>query len=520
MIPTFTSSQIREADNYAIKELGLPGIVLMENAAISIFDSFKQTFQDLSTEDLMGIICGKGNNGGDGFALARHFINSGNKVIVISLGDEKSLQGDALINFNTLRNILKEKSGSKLIFYSSAADINKLKDCDYIFDAILGTGSKGVLKEPVKALVKKINSFPCYKIAIDIPTGLNVDSGGGETVFDADLTVTLAEFKRGLFFSRGFVHCGEVKKGSIGIGEEYFDKLEVNEYLVEPEDVFVGLPVKKLDSHKYSAGKVLTIAGSYHYPGAAFLSANSVLKSGGGASILAFPESMKDLAHKKLHESTVTSYFDDFKGYLSTENIVEIQQKIDWADCITIGPGLGRNEETLEAVKKIISKNKNKNFVIDADAICAFAKDYKKYDLRNKVFTPHIKEFSELINISVEEINQDILKYGRKFAKETGSFLILKGAPTLTFNPVGEVFINTTGNQGMAKFGVGDVLTGVLSSFIAQSKEIEKTTITAVYLHCLSADLLLESKTEYGFTATDIMENIPNAIKFIINTFI
>ncbi|MGD8781846.1 MAG: NAD(P)H-hydrate dehydratase [Ignavibacteria bacterium] len=520
MIPTFTSSQIREADRYAIDQLGLPGVVLMENAAVGIFELFKQTFKESTVADSIGIICGKGNNGGDGFTLARHFINSGYKVVVISLGDEDSLKGDALINFKILKNILKENNESKIIFYSSLTDINKLKDCDYIFDSILGTGSKGGLKEPVKSIVEKVNSFSSYKIAVDIPTGLNVDTGWGETIFDADLTVTLAEFKRGLFFGKGYSHSGEVKKGSIGIGKEYFNKLEVNEYLIEPEDAFVGLPVKDLDSHKYTAGKVLTIAGSHEYPGAACLSANSVLKSGAGASILVFPESIKEIAFAKLGESTITSYFDEFKGFLSTENIEELQPKIDWADCLTIGPGLGRNKETIDAVREIVTKNKNKKFVIDADAVYALAGVYKKIDLRNKVITPHIKEFSELINIPINELNEDLLKYGKRFVEETGSYLILKGAPTLIFNPQEEIFINTTGNPGMAKFGVGDVLSGVLSSFIAQSGEIERTIISAVYLHSLSADLLIESKTEYGITATDIMENLPNAIRFIINTFI
>lgn len=520
MIPTFTSSQIREADKYAINELGLPGIVLMENAANSIFELFKKTYPDSTSADSIGIVCGKGNNGGDGFAVARHFINSGYKVIIISLGEKKSLKGDALTNLKVLENLLKDKSDSKLVFYSSTSDINKLKDCDYIFDAILGTGSEGELKESVRSIIEKLNSFFGNRIAIDVPTGLNADNGNGEIVFDADLTVTLAELKKGLFIRKGFISTGEVKKGYIGIGDEYFNKIEVNDYLVEPEDAFVGLPVKNKDSHKYSAGKVLTIAGSHKYTGAAFLSANSIMKSGAGASILAFPESLRELAQIKLQESTVFSYFDDFKGHLSVDNYDQLQLEIEWANCVTIGPGLGRNEQTIEAVRKIVSKNKNKNFVIDADAIFAFSGRYKDYDLRNKVFTPHIKEFSELINIPIKEINSDILQYGKAFTQETGSFLILKGAPTITFNPNGEAFINTAGNPGMAKFGTGDVLSGVLGSFIAQSNEIEKTIISAVYIHGLSADLLIESKTEYGFTATDILENMPNAIKFIINTFV
>jgi NAD(P)H-hydrate epimerase len=168
-----------------------------------------------------------------------------------------------------------------------------------------------------------------------------------------------------------------------------------------------------------------------------------------------------------------------------------------------------------------LKKYKNKKFVIDADAVYALGNDvYKKVDLKNKVLTPHHKEFADLIGISVDELENDLLDYGKKFAQETKSFLVLKGAPTLIFNPNGECFINTTGNPGMAKFGVGDVLTGILAAFTAQTDDIESAIISAVYLHSLSGDLLLQDMTEYGISATDLMENFPYAIKFLKNSIL
>ena len=194
---------------------------------------------------------------------------------------------------------------------------------------------------------------------------------------------------------------------------------------------------------------------------------------------------------------------------------------MNWADAIAIGPGLDRNENTVKAVKKILTLRKSKPVIIDADAIYAIGKgEYKKYNLKNCVLTPHIAEFSQLLNIPVEKIKEDVLSYGKGFSVQTDSYLVLKGAPTIIFTPKGEALINSAGNPGMAKFGTGDVLTGMISSFISQVKDIEQGVLLGVYLHSLAADLLLEKKTEFGINASDIIHNIPEAIDFIRKSFI
>jgi hydroxyethylthiazole kinase-like uncharacterized protein yjeF len=356
MIPLFTSKQVRAADNYAIKKLGIPSIVLMENASLSIFHSILEYIPDLNFNDSVGIIAGKGNNGGDGFALARQLFNAGISVKVISMGKESELKGDALTNYRILKKLIAGSKNSSLKTFASLRDLNQFSSCLIIVDAILGTGAKGELKKPYDGVVEKLNKFDAIRVAVDIPTGLNIDTAFATLCFDADLTVSLAELKRGLFYSSGYAYSGEVVKGSIGLSNEYFDSLNVSEYLIEPEDCEINLPVKEIDAHKYSGGKVLTIAGSGDLPGAAFFTANSVLTSGGGASVLAFPNSLKQLAQQMLDGATVVSYEDDGDALLKKENIAELSEKLKWADVIAIGPGLGRGKRDTKCCRSITKR--------------------------------------------------------------------------------------------------------------------------------------------------------------------
>ncbi len=521
MIPLYSAQQVRNADSYAINTLGIPSIVLMENASRSIYEQTITQYAELIENKNVGIVCGKGNNGGDGFAVARHFLNDNFNVRIVSLGGEEELKGDALINFRIAKNLTAEYPESKLLIYESNRDLSILEDCSIIIDAMLGTGSRGELGEPYKSIVEKLNLLNAYRIAVDLPTGLDLENSSGEIIFNADSTITLSEYKTGLFYGKGYLHSGNIIKGSIGIGDEYYQKQIIADYLIEPEDAFFGLPTKELDLHKYSAGKVLVIAGSGNMPGASIFTTNTVLKSGAGSCYLAFPNSVKSVVQTKLDSAIVYSYNDGNREFLSYENIKELEPKIEWADVIAIGPGLGRAESTLEAVREIIHTYKNKKFVIDADAIFALGSgEYKKINLKGKILTPHHKEFADMIGSELSEVENNLMSLGKSFASGNSCHLVLKGAPTIIFNPEGEAFINSNGNPGMAKFGTGDVLTGIIASFISQSSEIEDVLISAVYIHSLAADLLVEDRTEFGFTATEIIEKIPYAIKFIVNSFI
>ena len=520
MIPLFSTSQVREVDDYAINQLGVPGLVLMENAAIQIFSNVLAKTVHLKRRKKIGIICGKGNNGGDGFAAARQFSNHGFSVSVIHLGSEEEMSTDCLANFRILSAMAQNNEEILIKKFESEKDLRYIAGSDIVLDALLGSGAHGALKEPYNSIVSDLNKMKAFKVAVDIPTGLDADSGYAETVFNVDLTVTLGEFKKGLFFSEGYANCGQIEKGNIGINDSFFDKFEPEEYLIEPEDVFDILPKKKKNEHKYSAGKVLTIAGSGNLPGAALMTAKSAFKVGAGASILCFPKSVRKLIFKSISEVVVKAYEDDGKELLSEKNVGELDKRLDWADVIAIGPGLGREDETQHAVNAIIKRKSSKKFVIDADAVFALnAGRYRNLNLKNSILTPHHAEFANLIGIEISELKKNFLHYGKEFVKETGTHLVLKGAPTIIFTPSGEALINTTGNPGLAKFGTGDVLTGSIAGFLSQLKDLEKAAIAGVYIHSLAADLLVEGFTEFGYTATDIIIKLPAAIKFLRKSF-
>lgn len=511
MIPLYSTDQIRRVDESAINKLGIPGLVLMENASREIFQSVSNNFEFES----IGFVCGKGNNGGDGFAAARHFVNAGYEVTVLYLGNPVEMSPDCRTNFSILEKISVTQKNLSLLKLKSPGDVSRLKKCDVICDSLLGSGAKGDLREPYLSIIKKLNEIKSFKVAIDIPTGLDADKGFSNEAFIADLTITLGVYKKGLFFGDGYSYSGEIEKGSIGIPDSLLEKYPTSEYLVEPEDALSGLPEKKKNINKYSAGKVLSIAGSESYPGAAVLTSKSVFKIGAGASVLAFPKSSRNLIQKKLGEVVVNAYDDESAGCLTEDAIDELSEKIKWADVVTIGPGLGRDAKTQKAVLKFLKERKFKKAVIDADASFALNKNYQKLNLKNVVFTPHHGEFANLLGIEVSELKKDILKHGYSFVEKTGSHLVLKGAPTIIFTPNGDALINSSGNPAMAKFGTGDVLTGTIAGLLAQQNDIEKAVVSAVYLHSLSADLLLAEKTEYSLMATDVMNYLPNTINFL-----
>ncbi len=513
MIPLYNTSDIRRLDSFAINKLKVPGIVLMENASIGIYQAITQKYPDIKS---VGFICGKGNNGGDGFAVAKHFSNLGSEVKVLYIGAPSNMSDDCRTNFEILKRLSSVRNNLKIKSFKLINDIGWLKKCDLIIDAMLGSGFTGKLKEPYCSIVNRVNKFRSVKCAVDIPTGLNSDTGFADCIFDSDLTVTLGEFKKGLFIEKGYQNCGKVILKEIGVGNDFFNNIASDTYLLEPEDVFNALPKRSKSVNKYSAGRVLSIAGSYQYPGAGALTSHSALVAGAGASVLSIADSAKRLVHKSLTEVVVESYGTAETFYLDSDALDQVNERIKWADALVVGPGLGRSLETKNAVRKLLLNKSFKYTVIDADALNALnVRFLDKIDLSDCVFTPHIGEFAKLINSDISKIQKDILKYGRNFAVRHKTVLVLKGAPTIIFNKSGEAFVNTTGNSGMAKFGSGDVLTGFLAGLLAQTKNTETASFAAVYLHSLSADLLLNKKPLSNYLPADIIKNFPNAVKFI-----
>ena len=518
MIPLFTNNQVRAVDKFAIEQLNFPSLLLMENAASSLFNIISEKgFLD-SVPTTVGILCGKGNNGGDGFALARKIAFAGHKVVVLHLSDKKELSADAKKNYELLLSSALLYKNIFIKKITKVGDVNILRSYDVIIDALLGSGTQGELKGLLKEIVEKVNAFSTKKIAVDVPTGLNADTGCGTTIFKADLTVTLGALKRGLFFGNGYDASGVVEKGSIGVGEKYFEEEIPQDFLVEKNDVKTFIPLKGKNLNKYSAGKVLLFAGSKEYGGAAVLSSSAAFKSGAGAVILAIPDSLQKILLQKRPESVIQFYGEKNTEYLSSEFYSSLKEKLSWSDVIAIGPGLGRHDETLDFVRVLLWKHPNKKIVVDADALFALRnKEYRNYKLKNVVFTPHLGEFSSLINVDSKLVEKDLLFYGKEFVKETKSTLVLKGPRTIVFSADGLAFINPTGNPGLAKFGSGDVLTGMIASFLAQIKNVQHAVLSAVYIHGLAADQLKHKKSAYGFTASEVADQIPFTLKELNN---
>ncbi len=521
MIPLFSPEKVRGMDDYAINRLGIPGLVLMENASINIANEIVKRYP-LPKFQKIGIVCGKGNNGGDGFAVARQLHLKHYDVSVFHLYQKKDFSPDAKTNFEALENISKTEKGLKIFYCPTIKEVKKIESSDVIVDAILGSGSQGSLSPSLSNLVEYLNDIKVNRVAIDIPTGLNSSTGYGQTVFNADFTITLGGLKPGLFFSEGYRYAGEVAGAGIGISDTYIESLDTDVYLIEPEDVLVALPVKTKTQNKYSAGKVLSIAGSFEYPGAGLLASLSPFYVGAGSSILAFPQSLYAVAHTEgEYQLIVKKYDDKVTGILSEANINELQKRIKWADVLILGPGLGTNGETISAVKQCIKKFPEVLKVIDADAVNALAgSDLKKFDLTNAVLTPHIGEFARLTGIPVEGIRNDMMTVLKEFCRKHQCYVVLKDFRTLIGNPEGEIFINTTGNEGLAKFGSGDVLSGVIGGLLAQTHDLEQAAVAGVYLHGLTADILRAGKTEYGFTAMQLMHEIPSTIKFLRDSIV
>lgn len=514
MIPLFSSEQIRALDNYAIQKEKMPSIVLMENASINIFRILDKKL-DLTKINSTLILCGKGNNAGDGFALARHLVNNDNSVFLLLTAREKEYSPDAKTNYDICKQIARSSEKLKIIKYKNTFSFGSIGKIDLIIDAILGTGFKGNLDKQYKKIIEQANNIDSLRVAIDSPTGLNLAKSTGEIVFNAHFTITLGGLKSGLFYGKGYAYSGEIYLGSIGIRDSILLNKKTDTFLLDNEDALEGLPKKNRTSHKYSAGKVLVVAGSAKYVGAAILTSNAVFNSGAGACYLAIPDSMKSVFQTK-SLSVVAAPYDDFnKKHLIKNAIKDINEIAKKCDVIAIGPGLGREEETVNEIATIIKKY-NKKFVLDADALTLFNDgNYKEHNLQNAVLTPHHGEFASMLGIQVDELETDLLGYGLHFIRETKAYLVLKGAPTIIFSPEGEIFINSTGNSGMSKFGSGDVLTGIIAGFLAQSKDIKTSLISAVYLHSLSADLLLENRTEFSILPAHISNNLPNAIKYV-----
>lgn len=515
----FFNSEVLNAEKKIISSLHIPSLLLMENAGYNSYLYITEYIKKFSIQNIY-LITGKGNNAGDGFVIARHLISTGLNVTVFMLYDENELTGDAQINYEVLKNLFLEYDN---IDIKNTPTIKEIKDelinkKSLVIDAVFGVGFKGELESRIADIFKYINSLKTVRvIAVDTVSGLP-HYNSGENCIEADVTLSMGVKKFNSIFWEGRIKSGFNEVMNIGIPAEEFDKYNSRKiYEVEKFDLKNFIPIRGIHSNKYSNGKLFVLSGSKGFTGASYLCSLSALKTGCGAVILGIPDSLNNIMEKKLTEVITLPLSQTDEYSFSLKAYKKISERIKWSNCCLIGPGIGRNPETLELVRKIIGEI-DYNYVLDADGLFAI-KDNLELLNNNKgkiIITPHYGEFANLSGLDIETIKNNIYETSTEFAKKYDVILVLKNSPTVITD--GEKFyINPTGRENLATVGSGDVLAGIIASIYAQSKDAVQAALAGVYLHGLCGDLLYDNKNSSSTIASDLIGKISKAKKEIIN---
>ncbi|MEW6409960.1 MAG: NAD(P)H-hydrate dehydratase [Nitrospirota bacterium] len=510
-----TADEMRKIDTRATKELGILGVVLMENAGRCVVTETERRYGCLEGKRLC-IVSGKGNNGGDGFVVARHATNRGAAVSVFIVGEKDDIKGDARINLEILL-----RSGIPVSELRDKKELRELRrilsTCNIVIDALLGTGLSSSVKGLHKEVIDAINSSAKPVVSVDIPSGISSDTGEilGNAVV-ADMTVTAGLPKRGLLLYPGAKNAGVVKIADIGIPKSFLNNDSIKTNLITLEQVKKMIPRREPDVHKGSIGHLLVIAGSVGKTGAACMTAMASLRVGTGLVTLASPASVNDILETKLTEIMTLPLPETDDQTISPYALEEIERILPKMSTIAIGPGLSMNRETLSFIRDVVGES-TVPVIIDADGVNAFAGNLEALKgLRSKVvFTPHPGEMARLLGITAKEVQRNRIEVVQSFATAHRVHIALKGARTVISDPGGNVYINPTGNPGMATGGTGDILTGMIAGFVAQGMELLSSIILGVYLHGLAGDMAAMEYTEMGLIATDLIEKIPEAIKVV-----
>ncbi len=509
-----TAEEMQELDRKSIEIYRIPGIVLMENAGRGAAEVISGTFPDIRSKKI-AVIAGKGNNGGDGFVIARYLLNQGNLVRVYLLTDPKGLRGDAETNFNIFHRMRGE-----VVPVPSSKDYIKVKrdieKFDILIDGIFGTGLDAEVRGYYREVIDHLNTIQKPMVAIDIPSGLDADTGKPlGTAVRATLTITFGLPKIGHLIPPGIDYAGKVKVIDIGIPKRLVEEERIPTYLLEKEEIQKWLSIpRNPNTHKGDYGHLLVIAGSVGKTGAAAMACQAALRMGAGLVTLAVPKSLNAVMEMKLTEVMTEPLPETAKQTLSLRAFGAIARLCENKKAVILGPGLGTFKETQSLALKLI-RTLEVPIILDADGLTALATQPKTFPIKNRSFilTPHPGEMARLIRSQIKDVLDDRVGLSRNFAQSQHVHLVLKGHPTLITTPKGEVFINPTGNPGMASGGTGDVLTGMIGGLVCQGFDITTSLQIAVYIHGLAGDHGARELGERSLIATDIIERIPPLLK-------
>ena len=493
MIYLPTGEQMRRADLYTIEEIGVPSMVLMERAALEVVRCMEE--EQLDFRKVL-VICGSGNNGGDGYAIARLLHLKGHDVTIFFAG-------------NSQKRSEENAQQAKIAAHYEIPVITNLGTEEYsvIIDALFGTGLKREVTGHYREVLCSVNQMAGKKVAVDLPSGIHDTTGARMGIaFCADLTVAIAFPKRGLFLQEGNVCAGKILTGDIGISSETFSEGTVT-FGYEKQDLFLGFPKRKKNSHKGSYGKVL-MAGSKGMSGAAYLSAKAAYAVGAGLVQIYTHEENRVILQQLLPEAIITTY--------DTFDSEQLEKLIQWADLIGIGCGLGKSD-TAERVMQYTLERALVPCVVDADGINILSKHMEWIEETNAliVLTPHMKEMSRMLQCSVKELIEQRMEKLHAFVERYKVVCVLKDARTLVAKEHQNTYLNLSGNAAMAKAGSGDVLAGVIVGILAQQCEPYTSACLGVFLHGLAGDMARDKKGAYSVLASDLVAEISSVLKNI-----
>ena len=515
-----TAAEMRQIDHDTIEGIGIPGIVLMETAGSAIVRTIERHYP---TCQQISIFAGKGNNGGDGIVIARQLAHTGRKTHLYLVSSRESFTGEARINLNIAKNLglqIEELLTNTALLNA----LNRIGSCDLIVDAIFGTGLRGTVGGTIAEVIKTINNLCTPILSVDLPSGLDANTGNilGACV-EADRTVTIGFPKRGVLLHPGAELSGKLEVVDIGFPKQVVDAQNIAVNWATAGQAAQWMPSRPAASHKGSYGRVLVIAGSTGMTGAAALTSEAALRTGAGLVTLAMPRSLNTILEVKLSEVMTLPLPETTEGSLAesaTPTILEFAEKTQ--SVLAIGPGLSQHPETVTFVHRLVQENREQGLdlptVIDADALNALAQAPDILSLlgAETVLTPHPGEMARLTNTPIQTLEADRISTAQQFATQYGLTLVFKGVPTVIGWQNADVWLNSTGNPGMATAGMGDVLTGMIAGLIAQGMSSETAAVLAVYLHGAAGDLAAETVGLHGLIARDVLQAVPQAISSLI----
>jgi ADP-dependent NAD(P)H-hydrate dehydratase / NAD(P)H-hydrate epimerase len=508
-----TSAQMKEIDRQTIEEVGIPGAVLMENAGLQIF-RLLQTILPYCEADKIVVVAGKGNNGGDGLVIARHLWNHGTVPQVVLLAGKDEIKGDAALNLR-----IAEKIGVPIAEVRSEVDWNaqkkRIKDASVIVDAIFGTG----LAKPAEGLyaraIEDINKTDAFKLSVDIPSGLSSDSFEiiGPAV-KADVTVTLAAPKIAHVIPPAEEWVGELVVADISVPPRLLEAPHLRLELAQKSNLLRSFEKRQKDSHKGTYGHLFIIAGSLGKTGAAVMAAKAALRTGAGLVTVGTPRSCLPMVARGTVELMTEPLPETAEKTISAEALPQALALLKGKDALLIGPGISTQSGTAGFFARLLPEVKLP-VVIDADGlnILSLKPELLKRLPKTAILTPHPGEFARIIGLPLRDVIKRKLELAPAFAQKYGVVLVLKGYRTLVCAPDGRTYVNPTGNPGMATGGSGDVLSGMIGSFLMQDTEALQAVLAAVYLHGLCGDLAVEKTGERALVAGDLIRFLPAALK-------